>query len=118
MQHNIQDIFIKIKEKKAQLKDLRKMCKDLLESSQQYQEVTEEMKTLREKKKQIVSTIQQQCTSELIKIDELSGDIASDEEMLTDIAMNQYVQGQSIELKDEYDNTYEPVFVVKFKKSN
>lgn len=118
MEKDIQDVFLKIKEKKEKLKDLRSMCKELLDASMQYQEVNEEMKALREKRKRIIATVREQCANEMAEIEEITLDIASDEEMLTDIAMTKYTKGESIELKDQYDNTYEPVFSVKFKKSN
>ena len=79
MEHNIQDVFIAIQEKKAELKDLKSVCK---------------------------------------QIQDLKIDIESDQEMLNDIAMLKYTKGEPIEIKDKYDNEYEPVFSVKFKKSN
>lgn len=117
-QQNIQEIFNRIKEKQSEVKDLRSMCKEVLENSSQYKQIEEEMKVLRVKRKQIKDSVLEECSSELIKIDGLTADISSDQEMLTDMAINQYIKGESIELKDKYDTTYEPVFVVKFKKSN
>jgi len=116
MQQDIQEIFARIEEKKAERKELKQACKELLDASQEYQEVQEELKALREKRKRIQNVVQEQCATELIKIDELSTDIASDEELLTDMTISKYTKGESIELTDKYANNYEPVFVVKFRK--
>ena len=62
--------------------------------------------------------INEQCASEITQLEDLKIDIESDQEMLNDMAMTKYAKGESIELKDQYDNTYEPVFVVKFKKAD
>ncbi len=118
MDHNIQDIFMRIQEKKGELKDLKSVCKQVLESSGEFQEVEEKLKTLREKRKAIMKIVQEQCASEMIKIDDLKIDIESDQEMLNDIAITKYTKGEAIELKDKYDNEYEPIFTVRFRKSN
>jgi hypothetical protein len=39
-------------------------------------------------------------------------------EMLSDIAMNNLIDGKSIELKDTNDSVYEPKFSVTFKRTN
>lgn len=118
MQHNIQDIFIGIQEKKAEIKDLKAMYKQMLENSAEYQEIEEKMKALKEKKKAVVKFIQEQCSAEMIKISDLKIDVESDQELLNDLAISKYTKGEAIEIKDKYDNDYEPIFVVKFKKTN
>ena len=110
MNHNIQDVFILIQEKKAELKDLKSVCKQVLDSSGEFQEVEEKLKALREKRKGIMKVVQEQCANEMIKIDDLKIDIESDQEMLNDIAIAKYSKGEAIEIKDKYDNEYEPVF--------
>jgi len=118
MEHNIQDVFIAIQEKKAELKDLKSVCKQIQDNSAEFKEIEEKMKVLREKRKSVLSAIQSQCANEVTKIEDLKIDIESDQEMLNDIAMLKYTKGEPIEIKDKYDNEYEPVFSVKFKKSN
>ena len=118
MEHNIQEIFNGIKEKKDQLKDLRIVCKDLLAASEEFKNLEEQMKKLREKKKKVMAMVNEQCASEITKIEDLKIDLESDQEMLSTLAMTKYTKGESIELKDKYDNTYEPVFSVKFKKTS
>lgn len=118
MEQNLQEVFNQIKEKKDQLKDLRVVCKDALAGSAEFKDIEEQIKTLREKKKKITNMVNEQCKDEITKIEDLKIDLESDQEMLNDMAITKYTKGESIELKDKYDNTYEPVFSVKFKKSN
>jgi hypothetical protein len=40
------------------------------------------------------------------------------EELLNDIAMSTLMAGQTVEVVDEFKNQYEPVYAVKFKKTN
>ena len=113
---NIQEIFNRIQVNKKKQKDIRTAYKDALASSLEYQELTEKLKTMREKKKQIEQTTKEQFSSEFIKLDDLKIDIESDQEMLNDIALSKVMKGESIAITDEYDNEYEPLFSVKFKK--
>lgn len=113
---NIQEIFNRIQEAKKKQKDIRTAYKDALASSLEYQELTEKLKTMREKKKEIERVTKEQFSSEFIKLDDLKIDIESDQEMLNDIALSKVMKGESIEITDEYDNEYEPLFSVKFKK--
>ncbi len=113
---DIQAIFHRIEENKKKLKELKDAYKDALKTSGEHVELSEKMKTLRERKKAVERTIQEQFSSEFTKMEDLSIDIASDQEMLNDIALTQMMSGASVAVKDAYDNEYEPVFNVKFKK--
>lgn len=113
---NIQEIFVRIQENKKKLKDLKSMYKDALAGAQEYQEILDKMKTLRERKKQIENTIKQDFASELTKMDDLKIDLLSDQEMISDAAITQMMKGETVAVTDEYQNEYEPSFSVKFKK--
>ena len=113
---NIQEIFNRIQVAKKKQKDIKLAYKDALASSLAYQEVSDKLKSLRDKKKQIEQSIRENFSSEFTKLEDLKIDIESDQEMLSDLALNTIMKGESIQIKDEYDNEYEPVFNVKFKK--
>ncbi len=113
---SVQEIFARIQDNKKKQKDLRSAYKDALDTSLEYQEIIEKLTALREKKKQIEQTVKEQFASELTKLDDLKIDLASDTEVLTDLAMTQLMKGETVEVKDEYENTYQPVFKVNFKK--
>ncbi len=114
---NLQEIFIRITEIKKKQKDIRSAYKDALLTSLEYQEILEKMKTLREKKKQIEAATKQQFASEFTKLDDYAIDLASDQELLTDAAVTMLMKGETVEVIDEYNNTYQPIFAVKFKKT-
>ncbi|HLD61299.1 MAG TPA: hypothetical protein VJA27_04190 [Patescibacteria group bacterium] len=114
---NVQEIFNRIKSTKQKQKDIRVAYKDALATSLEYQELTEKIKTLREKKKQIEQTTKQNFSDEFTKLDDYAIDIASDTELLTDAALTALMKGERVEIVDEDNVTYEPVFSVKFKKT-
>jgi hypothetical protein len=113
---NIQEIFNRMSENKKKLKDLNSSYKDALRGSQEYMDITDELKTMREKKKRVEGAVRDQFASEITQIEDLKIDIASDLEMLSDISMTMIMKGESVKVIDEYDNEFEPVFKVNFKK--
>jgi uncharacterized coiled-coil DUF342 family protein len=115
---NIQEVFTKIREMKKEQKELRDMYKDALAQADKYDEIVEEIQTLREKKKQIEARIQQQLGRAYEKMEDLKREMDQEKEMLNDIAISTLMKGDTVEVKDEYENPYEPSFSVKFKKAN
>lgn len=113
---DIQDIFNRIQQTKQKQKELRSAYKDALDSSEEYREIQDKMKTLRARKKQIETTVKEQFADELTKLEDMKIDIESDTEMMTDIAVSKMMKGESVELTDQNNNKYEPIFRVKFKK--
>lgn len=114
---NPQEIFAKIQDIKKQMKDIRDSYKDALQNTQTYMDAEEELKKSREKKKAVEKGIKDQFASELMQLEDLKIDLASEMEMLNDIALTKMMKGESVEIEDEYGNSYEPIFSVKFKKS-
>jgi len=114
---DIQSIFNHIQEIKKKAKDIRSAYKDALAASAEYQEIGEKMKASRERKKQIEASIKSDFSSEFTKLDDYKVDLESDTVMLSDAALSKLMKGETVEVTDEYSNTYEPVFSVKFKKS-
>lgn len=113
---NIQTVFDRVQESKKKLKDLKATVKEALQGMSGYRDIVDQMKTLREKKKQIEAMVVSSFKSEFTQIEDLQIDIESDQQLLTDIAMTNVAKGSTIEVKDEYENEYEPQFAVKFKK--
>jgi predicted nuclease with TOPRIM domain len=115
---NIQEVFNKIREMKKEQKDLKDMYKDALVQADKYEEIVEEITVLREKKKEIEVRIQQQLGRSWEKLDELKREVESEKEMMSDIALTTMMKGETVIVKDEYDNAYEPAWKVNFKKTN
>jgi uncharacterized coiled-coil DUF342 family protein len=115
---NIQEVFSKIREMKKEQKDLRDMYKDALAQADEYEEIVEEIKALREKKKQIETRIQAELGRAWEKFDDLKREVETEKEMLNDIALTTLMKGETVEVKDEFENAYEPTWKVNFKKAN
>lgn len=114
---DIQEIFNRMQEIKKQQKDIRSAYKEALDGSLEYKEIGEKMKTLRERRKQIENTIKGDFSSEYSKLEDFKIDLESDRTMLSDIALTKLMKGETVQVVDEYNNSYEPLFTVKFKKT-
>jgi len=115
---DLQSIFNRVEQAKKKRKDIKKMYKAALDQTSEYQDINEEMKTLREKKKRVETAVKEQFSQEMIQLSDLKIDIESDMEILSDIALSQMVKGQAVGVTDSDNNEYEPIFSVKFKKTN
>ncbi len=115
---DLQEVFSRVRESRKEKKTLQAVYRDALVASKAYQDVVEELKQLQQKKKQIESSIKADLRSELEKIERMKLNMNADQQLLNDIALNQFMKGQTVEVRDEYDSRYEPVFQVKFKKAS
>lgn len=107
---DIQKIFDDIQKLKKERRELNKEYKYSLDHDDSYQEIVEKMKKLREKKKNIEEG------NKSPRLDEIKNEIAGFNEMISDIAISTLMKGESVYLKDEYENEYEPTYKVTFKK--
>ena len=114
---NLEEIYHRLEANKKRRKEINKMLKDELTHSSRYQEIVEEMKTLREEKKGIEQGVRA-GNSDAQELDEVKIEILTDQELLADLALNMFLKNETVEIKDEYDQTWYPVFKVNFKKSN
>ena len=105
-----------IKQMKKERKTIKDSWRDALQHDTRYQEVVEEMKSLREEKKRIEAEVIESSPRDAQKADELSFEIKSSEELVSDLALNLYMKDETVEIVDEYNNRYVPQFVVRFKK--
>ncbi len=113
----LEDIYVRLEKNKKRRKEINKMLKDELAHSSRYKEIVEEMKSLREEKKGIEQEVRA-GNSDSAELEELKSEIQTDQELLADQALNMFVKNETVEIKDEYDQTWYPVFKVSFKKSN
>ena len=114
---SIQESFDRINQLKKEQKNAKGAYKDALENSDNHRKISEEMKSLREKKKQIETVIQKDLGDMYQKIEDLDLELKGQKEMIGDIAISSLMKGETVEVKDEYGNFYEPVWAVKFKKN-
>lgn len=113
---NIQELFDKLQEIKKEQKEIKKEYRDTLTNTNEYEETAEELKQLREKKKKIETIAQNRMGLRYQRLEELKEKTDEINQMISDIAMSTIAEGKSIEIKDQYENAYEPVYKVTFKK--
>lgn len=112
----LQEVYNRIAESKKKMKEAKKMLQEQYEQSSEYLEHTEKIKAISAKRKIIKEAINAQNPSIVATIDDLKIDIASDKELLSDLILKSTVEGQKVELQDEYQQQILPIFSVKFTK--
>jgi uncharacterized protein YtpQ (UPF0354 family) len=101
---------------KAERKKIKDSLKDELSHDERYKQVNEELSTLKLERKSIETRVHESVPGEAQKLEDLDQEIKASEELLSDLAFNLIMKNESIELKDEYENTYLPQMKVTFKK--
>ena len=114
----MQEVFDKIQEFKQARKVIGREYRDALAQTDGLEDVNEELKKLREKKKSLESAVQAEMGTRYEEFEKAKSEIAALEQMLTDIAMTSLMEGKSINLKDKFDSEYEPSYKITFKKIN
>lgn len=113
---DIQEIFNRIQEEGRELRELRAVYKDSLNSTGEYQEIVEEIKSFRDRKKQIEAAVDGQMSEHMAKMEQTAKSIANGKQMLADIALSTLLKGEIVKVVGPNDTTYEPSFSVRFKK--
>lgn len=114
--NELQTVFRRMEETRRKQKEIRAMYKDQLNGNQEYQKIIDQLKELKEKKRMIENEIQNDMEAEFQKLDAYRMHLVNDAELLADLALNQLVSGETVEIVDENDQKYEPIFSVRFKK--
>jgi len=115
---DIQGVFDRIREIRKEQKELKEMYKDALVQADKYEEIVEQIKELREQKKQVEARIQAEMGKAYEKLEDLKHEMESEKEMMNDIAISTLMKGETVAVTDEYQNSYEPLYSVKFKKAD
>lgn len=113
----LEEVYKRLEENKQKRKEMSKMLKDELGADPRHKAITEEMATLRDEKKGIEQNVLAR-SGQFSDFEELKIEIATDQELLADIALNMFTNNETVEIVDEYEQTLHPVFKVSFKKSN
>lgn len=116
MSQNLQEVFKRIQDRKKEQSEIKKTYRDALSVNGAYQEILEELESLKLKKKQLEAGVQADFKEEFDKLEGLKLNIAGDTQILSDLALTQLTSGQTVKIVDEYKTEYEPIFTVKFKK--
>lgn len=113
---DVQEIFNQQQSIKKEMKEIRKEYKDSLAQDAEYQAILEKLTELKEKKKQHELSAQRDMGSRWEKLEELKAESKVLKEMISDVSLTTLMDGETVEVRDEYDNLYEPVYNVNFKK--
>jgi len=113
---NLEEVYRRMQDKKRERREIDRAFKDELAQHSRYPQLLEELQKLREEKKSIESQIYAAAGADAVKLDVLKLDIKTDREMLSDLALNLYAEGQKVEIVDENNTRWVPSFAVTFKK--
>lgn len=115
--NKLQETFDELQKCQSRAKEIKGIYRDALANTPEYQEIQDKMKSLKTRKKQIENSTQESFSKELEELEDLQVDIGSYQEMISDIALTKMVKGETIMVKDQYENEYEPLFKVKFNRA-
>jgi hypothetical protein len=113
---NTQDIFNRIEEARKEQREIRSVYRDMLAASEEYEQVADELKTLKTRKKQIEVGLQNQMSSKWQQFELLQRGIVQDRQLLADAALKDLLGGQPVRVTGLRDEEYEPLFAVRFIK--
>ncbi len=111
---SIQEVFNNIQDKKREQREINRFIRDALASSSEYQDIKHKLEGLRERKKNLEASASQPYAD---KLDLIKIDIADLSQNLSDIALNNLMKGERVEIMDTDKGRFEPVFKVTFKKA-
>ncbi|PIP61009.1 hypothetical protein COX00_00145 [Candidatus Uhrbacteria bacterium CG22_combo_CG10-13_8_21_14_all_47_17] len=115
--NDLKEIYDRMRTKRDEKKKVNEVFRDVLAQSTPYQEVLDELKAVKIKKVQIETELRGQFSQEMEQLERLTLDLKTDAEMLSDMALTKLMKGETIEIVDENDTKFEPVFKVTFKKA-
>ncbi|OGF20562.1 hypothetical protein A2316_00420 [Candidatus Falkowbacteria bacterium RIFOXYB2_FULL_38_15] len=114
---DLQEVFTRLQKTKKKQREINSAYKEALSKTLEHKNIVEELKKLKEQKNRIEQSVKADFKTELDELDGLKADAETDQELLSDIALNTLVKGETVKVTDEDNNDYEPVFNVKFKKT-
>ncbi len=112
----IKELHQEILEKQKKKKDLGQTIKDAFGNYKEFKDLEEEMKKLRERRKQIEAQVRTQYSSEFNDLDEVNQDIKDTKMVLSDLIWNEVMKNNTVEVVDEWDHHYVPQIVASLKK--
>lgn len=115
---DLKEVFERMRVKRQELAEIKKSFKDSLLHDATYAALLEDIKKLTERKKSIENQAWAQSSGDAEKRDLLNLDLKSDKQLLSDIALNLFVAGKTVEVVDEYSTRWVPAFNVNFNKDS
>lgn len=101
MQHNVQAMYDDFSMKSGRLKELQREFKELCEDSEAYNDVQMDLKTLREKREDIVDGIKGQNPKAAQAIEDLKLQVKASKQMLDLRVIEELRRGKRVEVTDQ-----------------
>ena len=114
----LQLIHDDIAEKKQSQKELTEMYKDALKNVDKYNDLNQKKEKINNEMKAIELKVQSQLGRAYEKLLDVKSEISMEKVTMTDLAINDLMAGQTVQVEDKFGNKYEPIWSVKFKKVN
>ena len=113
----LQLVFSKTDEKKNDLAVLKHQLNDEIKALAEYQKILDEEAAIKLKKQQIILSVKQNNREMIDKMDSLKIDLDSNKQMLSDVALSDFIAGKDIRVTDRNGFIMEPIFTVKYRKT-
>lgn len=114
----IQDTFFKIQDTKKKQREVRSVYREALSKSYDYQDITAQIRTLREKKKKIEDGIKSEYSRELDMLDDFAEALKTEQDKISDMVLSSLAKGEIIKVRDMRNTAYDPIVKVVFRKSD
>jgi len=114
----LQLVFNKTDEIRNKIKIIRSIFRDKLEASGPYQKIEDQFQELNARKKQIILGIKGEMQGDLDHLEDLKVDLKDEVQLMSDKALNDYTKGEKVEVVDKAGFICEPLFTVKFKRTD
>ncbi len=113
---DLKSVHLKLQDKSRERRQLMRSFQDELAQNKEYVDLVEQIKKLREVKKSIENSVKASSLGDASKLDTLQLEIKDQREMLSDLALAAYTDGEQVEITDGDNIRWVPQFSVRFKK--
>jgi uncharacterized coiled-coil DUF342 family protein len=114
---DIQEIFNELQGLKKDVSETRKDYRNILTQDPEYQSILDDMEEFKINKKATEESAKTSLGSSWEKLEENVQKIKDLEQIITDVAMTNLMDGKTVEVRDEWDTLYEPIYKINFKKA-
>jgi len=110
-----QELYNRIEETKAKIKEQKTMLIEMYENEKEYVEFTDGILKLKLQRNEITDRIQRENPDIVNKLDDLRRDLKSDKVMFTDMLVTSMMKEETVELQTKYEQMVFPIFQVKLQ---
>lgn len=114
----VQDVYVRFRKNKEDQKKIRAAYREALNNVPEHGDTVDKIKALREQKRQIEEKVRAQFSKEFEQIDELKTSESEDKELLADLVLSHLIKGEIVKVRDEHNNSYDPIVKITFQRSD